>query len=156
MADPDYPVTLGLRGRRVLVVGGGRVAARRATGLLAAGALVEVIAPEAATEIAHLAAAGSVTWHRRPWSPSDLMEPSPSWFVHAATSDPHVNAAVAAHAESHRIWCVRADDSRSSAAWTPAVTRGEIGTEAAGITIAVTAGGDRAGRVRSATPSRWV
>ncbi|MBP6996422.1 MAG: hypothetical protein KBB39_09835 [Phycicoccus sp.] len=152
MSDPDYPVTLSLRGRRVLVVGGGAVAARRTAGLLVAGGLVEVIAPDAVSEIARLAAAGSVTWHRRSWSPSDLMEPSPAWFVHAATSDPAVNGIVAAQAEAERVWCVRADDARSTAAWTPAITRGEIGTAAAGITIAVTAGGDpgRACAVRNA------
>ena len=152
MSDPDYPVTLGLHGRRVIVVGGGRVAARRTGGLLAAGAMVEVIAPEAVAEIAHLAAAGSVTWTRRAWEPSDLMEPSPAWFVHAATSDPEVNETVAAQAESERVWCVRADDARASAAWTPAVTRGAAGTPAAGVTVAVTAGGDpgRACAIRNA------
>ena len=40
-----YPLSLDLRGRRVLVVGGGPVAARRASGLADAGALVDVVAP---------------------------------------------------------------------------------------------------------------
>ena len=40
-----YPLMLDLTGRRAVVVGGGRVALRRAQALLAAGALVHVIAP---------------------------------------------------------------------------------------------------------------
>ena len=41
-----YPVNLLVRGRRVVVVGGGRIAARKIEPLLDAGAQVEVVAPE--------------------------------------------------------------------------------------------------------------
>ena len=42
-----YPINVDLSGRRVLVVGGGEVAARKVAGLLRAGAIVTVVAPEA-------------------------------------------------------------------------------------------------------------
>ena len=48
MADAGgglYPVVLRLRGRRALVVGGGKVAAWKAAGLLAADAHVVVVSP---------------------------------------------------------------------------------------------------------------
>jgi uroporphyrin-III C-methyltransferase/precorrin-2 dehydrogenase/sirohydrochlorin ferrochelatase len=134
-----YPLMLDLTGRRAVVVGGGRVALRRAQALLAAGAQVHVIAPQVDPALAGL----PVTVSRRCYRDGDL---AGAWLVHAATADPAVNAAVAADADRLRRWCVRADDAARSRAWTPAVTRhGDI-------TVAVTAGGDprRAQRLRAA------
>ncbi|MFN7133079.1 MAG: bifunctional precorrin-2 dehydrogenase/sirohydrochlorin ferrochelatase, partial [Myxococcales bacterium] len=42
----DYPICLNLADRRVLVVGGGEVAFRKASGCLEAGAAVTAVAPE--------------------------------------------------------------------------------------------------------------
>jgi uroporphyrin-III C-methyltransferase/precorrin-2 dehydrogenase/sirohydrochlorin ferrochelatase len=138
-AESRYPLMLSLAGRRAVVVGGGRVALRRVGGLLEAGANVIVIAPVVLPELAEL----PVTVLAREYREGDL---AAAWLAHAATSDPAVNARVAAEAEHNRIWCVRADDAAASAAWTPAVTRhGEV-------TVAVTAGGDpgRSQRLRAA------
>jgi len=136
-----YPLGLDLTGRRVVVVGGGRVALRRTQALVEAGALVTVIAPRFKTDFEQqmaervtAATTGSeITLVRRGYQDGDL---AGAWLVHAATDDPAVNAAVAAAAERDRVWCVRADDATASAAWTPAVTRhGDV-------TVAVTADGD--------------
>ncbi|MFJ9555327.1 uroporphyrinogen-III C-methyltransferase [Nocardiopsis sp. NPDC101807] len=127
-----------MRGRDVLVVGGGRVAQRRIPVLVEAGARVTLLAPEASAALEDLAAAGHLTWLRRPYAPGDVAGPeAPAyWLVHAATDDPAVNAAVAEEAEDARVWCVRADDRHASSAWTPA-----SGT-ANGITVGVVASGD--------------
>lgn len=152
MASPGYPLTLDLRDRRVLVVGGGPVASRRAAGLVAAGAAVEVVAPWVTEDLRDLHTAGQVVWHERDYVVGDLVSPEPAWLVHTATGDRGVDAAVAAHADAARIWCVRADDASASSAWTPAVARGAESGAAEGITVAVTAGGDprRAVAVRDA------
>ena len=55
MPEP-YLAGLDLAGRRVVVVGGGPVAQRRLVGLLAAGAVVEVIAPEVTPAVEAMAA----------------------------------------------------------------------------------------------------
>ncbi|MEV2276783.1 uroporphyrinogen-III C-methyltransferase [Nocardiopsis sp. NPDC049922] len=141
---------LGLRmgGRDVLVVGGGRVAGRRVPVLVEAGARVTLVAPAVSAALEDLAAAGRITWERRPFAPGDVSgsEAPDYWLVHAATDDPEVNAAVADEAEAARVWCVRADDRHSSSAWTPAT-----GT-AGGITVGVVASGDprRAAGLRDA------
>jgi uroporphyrin-III C-methyltransferase/precorrin-2 dehydrogenase/sirohydrochlorin ferrochelatase len=119
MAIQDiYPTALRLLGRPVLVVGGGPVAARRAKGLLDAGARVTVVAPVASSVLRDLADAGLLTWDPRPYLPTHV---DGVWFVQTATGDPAVDTRVSADAEAQRIWCVNASDHEASAAWTPAV-----------------------------------
>ena len=121
--DPaPYLLALRLAGRRVLVAGGGSVAARRVPALLDAGADVLVIAPELSLALQDLAAAGKITWAAREYGAGDC---AGAWLVCACTDDPAVNAAVAAAAEQQRTWCVRADDAQLSAAWTPASGRAD-------------------------------
>lgn len=67
-----YPVYLDLRGRRTVVLGGGALAEEKARGLLAAGARVTLVAPEATDALARLAAAGTLAWRRRRYRPGDL------------------------------------------------------------------------------------
>jgi uroporphyrin-III C-methyltransferase/precorrin-2 dehydrogenase/sirohydrochlorin ferrochelatase len=134
MAIQDiYPTALRLLGRPVLVVGGGRVAARRAKGLLDAGARVTVVAPEATAAVRELADAGLLTWEPRTYRSDDV---DGVWFVQTATGDPAVDTLVASDAEAQRVWCVNASDHESSAAWTPAVAVVDD------VKIAVNAGGD--------------
>ncbi|HUI48782.1 MAG TPA: bifunctional precorrin-2 dehydrogenase/sirohydrochlorin ferrochelatase [Acidimicrobiia bacterium] len=102
-----YPVNLLLRGRRVVVVGGGRIAARKIEALLGVGAHVEVIAPEAGTEVRAWADAGRLTWQARDFDAGDL---EGAWLGFTATDDPAVNAAVHSAGESSRVWVNSADD----------------------------------------------
>ena len=152
MTSPSYPLTLDLTGRRVVVVGGGPVAARRTAGLLEAGAAVDLIAPFVCEDLSALVAADRITWQGRDYVAGDLLQPEPAWLVHTATGDPLVDAQVAREAEAARVWCVRADAADASSAWTPAVARGGAGTASDGLTVAVSAGGDprRATAVRDA------
>ncbi|GAA5088389.1 uroporphyrinogen-III C-methyltransferase [Thermocatellispora tengchongensis] len=139
------PYLLGLRlsGRRVLVVGGGRVAQRRVPALLDAGAKITLVSPSVTPALDDLIAAGRITWEARRYEVGDC---DGAWLVQACTDDRAANTAIAAEAEAKRIWCVRADDKESSAAWTPA--SGKVDE----ITVAITAGGDprRAAGIRDA------
>ena len=129
-----YPLALRLEGRRVLVVGGGAVATRRVPALLAAGALVEVVAPELTPALRAHADAGRLAWRERRFVASDL---DGAWLVQVAVDDPAAAAQVSAAAEERRVFCVRADDRAAATAWTPAVTRHGA------VTVAVTDDGDR-------------
>ncbi|GAA1182648.1 uroporphyrinogen-III C-methyltransferase [Pseudonocardia alaniniphila] len=126
-----YLVGLDLAGRRVVVVGGGTVAQRRLVGLLAAGADVEVVAPEVTPAVEGMATAQELRWTARRYRDGDLGE---AWYVVACADDPAVNAAVADEAQRSRIFCVRADDAPSGSAVTPAVGRHD------GLTVGVLAG----------------
>ena len=120
-----YPLHLDLTGRRVLVVGAGPVAVRRVRGLLAAGAAVEVVSLEVSEDMP------PVPLQRRAFSPADV---DGAWLVQACTGV--VDAEVAAACDARGIWCVRADDAGSSAAWVPAVARADE------VVVSVTAGRD--------------
>ena len=125
-----YPVALQLRGRQVLVVGGGHVAQRRVPGLLGAGAVVRLVSPEVTPALEGMASGGEIAWEQRGYETGDV---DGAWYVIAATDQPAVNAAVSQEAESQRIFCVRADDASQASAWTPATGRHE------GLTVAVVA-----------------
>ncbi|MDN5750002.1 MAG: uroporphyrinogen-III C-methyltransferase [Pseudonocardia sp.] len=129
ITDP-YLAGLDLAGRRVVVVGGGTVAQRRITGLLAAGAAVEVVAPQVTPAVEGMATARELTWTARAYRDGDLRA---AWYAVACTDATDVNAAVAAEAELARVFCVRADAAGGGSAVTPAVGRHD------GLTVGVLA-----------------
>jgi len=101
------PVNLLVRGRRVVVIGGGRIAARKVASLLELGAKVEVVALLVSEEVRGWAARGDLVVHERAFAPSDI---DGAWLAFAATDDPAVNAEVHAAAEAARVWVNSADD----------------------------------------------
>ena len=84
-----YMANLVVEGRDALVVGGGKIAARKVEDLLAAGARVTVVAPDICDEIDRVAE--RVRLHRRPYQPHDIGD---SLVVIAATDDEELNAQV--------------------------------------------------------------
>src|SRR3954454_464862 len=102
-----WPVNLLVRARKVVVVGAGRIAARKIEPLLDLGAEVVVIAPDAGNEVRAWATAGRVVWHDRVFDANDL---DGAWLAVTATDDPAVNAAVFAAGEARRVWVNSADD----------------------------------------------
>jgi len=113
------PLFLKLEGTSVLVVGGGRVAARRVRSLSGAGAAIRLVAPSLGERLAgHLDNETSIDWHRRTYRAADL---SGCRLAFAATNDPVVNACVVADARARGIWAQRADDAAAGDFYVPAV-----------------------------------
>lgn len=102
-----YPANLLVNGRPCLVVGGGRIAARKVESLLDAGADVTVVAPAVGDEVRAWAEAGRLTLRERPFTPPDL---DGAWLAITATDDPAVNRAVFAAGEARRTFVNSADD----------------------------------------------
>jgi uroporphyrin-III C-methyltransferase/precorrin-2 dehydrogenase/sirohydrochlorin ferrochelatase len=130
-AVKPYLVGLDLTGRRVVVVGAGTVAQRRLPRLIAAGADVLLVAPEATPAVEAMATAGELNWEIRAYSDGDL---DGAWYALACSSEPAVNAAVAAEAQRRRVFCVRADDATGGSAVTAAAAEHD------GLLIGVLAG----------------
>jgi siroheme synthase-like protein len=125
---PIYPVGLVVKGRRCLVVGGGRVAARKIGGLLACGAAVTVVAPEVHVAIGELAGSGAIAAIDD--SPLDVQirpyrtgEAGEYVLVLAATGDAVVDAAVHRDAVAAGVWVNVADDASRCTFVLPAVAR---------------------------------
>jgi len=123
-----FPVFLKLAGRRVLVVGGGPVAATKLRGLLDADATVVVVAPDVVEEIT----AAPVEILRRPFVPEDLEGIS---FVVAA-APPAVNREVAAAAHPRGLFVNAVDDMENATAYMGAIVR------RAGVTMALSTDGE--------------
>jgi uroporphyrin-III C-methyltransferase/precorrin-2 dehydrogenase/sirohydrochlorin ferrochelatase len=122
-----YPAFLRLAGRRVLLVGGGKVAGTKLDGLMAAGAQVTVVAPEMQAGLER----PGVTLERRAFEARDL---DGVWWVVAA-APPDVNRQVLEAAEARRVFVNAVDDPPNATAFLGGVVR------RAGVTIAISTDG---------------
>jgi precorrin-2 dehydrogenase/sirohydrochlorin ferrochelatase len=100
-------VNLVVAGRRCVVVGAGRIAARKIAALLEAEASVCVIAPDVGSEVRDWADRGRVALEEREFEPADL---DGAWLATTATGDPAVDHAVYVAGEARGVWVNSADD----------------------------------------------
>jgi siroheme synthase-like protein len=137
MTDPGqaptafYPLSLDVTGRACIVVGGGRVAARKARTLLECCALVTVIAPSIAAEMEDLTDRLHAV-ERRAYARGDAAR---FRLVVTAAGRPDVDGAVHDDAEAAGVWVNSADDRAHSSFILPAVHRD------GSVTVAVSTGG---------------
>jgi siroheme synthase-like protein len=115
-----FPLFLKLAGRAVLVVGAGAMAERKAHSLLASGARVHLVAPEATAELQRLAAEGLLAWAARGFEESDV---EGAWLVVAATGQAETQQRVAAAAEARRVFLLAVDDPPNASAYSGAIVR---------------------------------
>jgi len=127
-----YPMRVDLQGRRCLLVGGGRVAERKVSGLLTCEARVDVVSPTATARLEGLAATGAIRLARRPVRSGDLVG---SFLVVVATDDREVNRRIAAEVRAAGVLVNVADDPGACTFLVPAVLRrGDL-------TLAISTGG---------------
>ena len=121
------PAFLDLRGRRVVVVGGGPVATAKVQALHEAGAEVRVVAPAVDERLRR----SGIALRERRFRAADL---DGAWFVVAAAT-PAVNAAVAREAERRRLFLNAVDDPAHATAYFGGVVR------RSGVTLAISTSG---------------
>jgi siroheme synthase-like protein len=110
-----FPAFLKLDGRRVVIIGGGPVAASKLAALQAAGGDILVVAPEVCAEIE----SSGVAVARKVFEPSDL---EGAWFVVAA-APPEVNRSVAGEAQRLRVFVNAVDDPANASVYLGGVVR---------------------------------
>jgi precorrin-2 dehydrogenase/sirohydrochlorin ferrochelatase len=117
VAEKQYYIAcLDLEGRSCLVVGGGRIALEKTEGLVACGARVTVVAPEALPEVQELAA----EWREREYRADDL---DGHLLVIAATNIRQLNEQVSADAEARDLICNVVDQPDLGSFILPAIHR---------------------------------
>ena len=111
-----FPLFVDLKGKKVVVVGGGNIAMRRIGVLLRFGADVTVIAPEAQP------LPENVTWLRRPYEKGDLRG---ALIATACTDSRDVNFAVGQEARELGIFASICDSKNESSFYFPAICTGD-------------------------------
>ena len=91
-----YPVFLNLKDKKTAVIGGGRVAERKARTLIRAGAAVKIISPSLTHGLKMLSEKGKLAHIKRSYKKGDVKK---AFLVIAATSSPQTNTKVARDAE---------------------------------------------------------
>ena len=119
-AMAKYPIFLELSGRRVVVIGGGLVALRKAEALAEAGARLVVVARQTCSALDRLCAESPVELVRANYSKDYLGRAA---LVIAATNDPDVNKRVYEDCQQLEILCNVVDQPQLCDFFVPAVVR---------------------------------
>ncbi|MCU7940261.1 MAG: siroheme synthase CysG [gamma proteobacterium symbiont of Bathyaustriella thionipta] len=100
-----FPIFMNIKGRQCLVIGGGKVAARKITLLLKAHAQVQVVAPELCREVSEMAKTGQIKHISRRFEELDICDSSAcdSVLVIAATNDQHTNKTISELAKARSM-----------------------------------------------------
>lgn len=115
-----FPLFLKLAGRRVVVVGAGRVAEGKIAGLLRCGAEVRVVAPRASARVRAWARRGLLAWEKQRFRPRHL---GGALLAIAATSSAEVQEEVFREARRQGMLCNAVDDPARCDFFYPALVR---------------------------------
>lgn len=118
---PHYPISLELKNRRCLVVGGGSVGERKVQMLLEFGAnIIVVVSPGLTHELRALADRGLIRHFRGVYTPESLHE---AFLVIAATDNKLVNKTISIECRRRGLLVNVVDDPELCTFFVPAVVR---------------------------------
>lgn len=120
MAADYYPIAIRLKTRRVLVIGGGKVAERKIRTLVDAGARAKVISPDLTPALRRMVRRGIIRWVARTVRRSDIYRAD---IVIAATSDSKVNRKISLWSKKQKALVNVVDNPGSSDFISPALLR---------------------------------
>ena len=97
---PYFPLFTDLSGKRIVIVGGGNIAARRALTLLDFTETLTVVSPDLHPDLEAFVQAGRIVWIQKQY---DLVDLNGADLVLAATNDPEVNDQIYDHCKEMYI-----------------------------------------------------
>ncbi len=120
----SYPIQINLQGRRCVVIGGGRVAERKAGSLLECGADVCLVAPQATEKLRAWADSGTLHWQQSVYQKAHL---DGVFLVVAATDNREANAQITRDAQERNLLVCCVDDPEMGNWTSPSVvSRGNL------------------------------
>ncbi|PEY71890.1 NAD(P)-binding protein [Bacillus thuringiensis] len=126
-----YPLTVRVNEKRVVVIGGGKVAGFKIIPLLKQGADIVVIGPELDANLVKLVEEKKIRWYQREYEKSDIKS---AFLVVAASSDSILNEQVAEDAAENQLVNVITNPESGNVHFPAAIHRGLLN-------IAVSTGG---------------
>ena len=119
-----YPVSLDIKNRKCLVVGGGSVGTRKVKTLVECGAIVTVVSPDVKEKLLELAKSGLIILEKRPYRKTDL---DGMFLVIGTTDDEELNRQIGMDAEKLNMLCNIADRPKACNFILPSiVNRGDL------------------------------
>ena len=118
MKEYVYPVMMNLKGKKVVIIGGGKIALRKAKGLLGTGADITIVSPVINDLLKQLP---YIKWRQKGFSAEDIKD---AHLIFAATNNQAVNDYVCQCAHEFQ-WVNDTSESANSSFMTPAVVRKE-------------------------------
>ncbi len=118
-----FPMFVDLTDRKIIVIGGGKVAARKIRLLLDEGPKIKVYASHVIADIADLAESGRIVWICEYFTRSCLETLNEAFLVVCATDDPAMNRMVSDYCRQRQIWVNSATDRTLSTFTFPSMIR---------------------------------
>ncbi|PRX29867.1 precorrin-2 dehydrogenase/sirohydrochlorin ferrochelatase [Orenia metallireducens] len=115
-----YPINLKLSGKRVLIVGGGKVAYRKAKRLLEAKAEITLVSPTVIDELKYFVLANNIKYYQREFKKEDMLD---TCITFAVTDNRRVNSLIASLADKHNLLVNVADSLEESTFTLPALIK---------------------------------
>ncbi len=95
-----YPIHINIKGRKCLVVGGGKTAERKVNRLVRYGGKVVVVSPVVTSSIENLSCKKRVVWYKRGYRSTDLLQ---AFLVFCATNNQKLNKKISREAKRKGI-----------------------------------------------------
>ena len=119
-----YPINLKLKGKQVVVVGGGKVAYRKLKRLLSTKAKIDLISPQLKSKTDQLIISNRINYKERKFLPHDIED---AFLVIAATDNKEVNHKIAQLASEKNILVNVVDNLELSTFTVPAkISQGDL------------------------------
>lgn len=133
MEKAYFPMFVDISKKKIVVIGGGKIAARRVKTLLIFAEDITVIAPDICDTLWELSRGGSIQCRKREFWTEDIQE---AQIVLAATDRREINAEIVRYCREHGILVNTADDKGACDFYFPSVVK------KGNVIIGINSGGD--------------